>query len=168
MWRSKVAAASLVGGLLLSGCGNGGAQQPKAYPMGGDAAAQITAEEEQWNREYAAHDLDRLVGHYAPDATVKLAGSPPLSGGWIRTSLAAGVNDPAFAMTFAHDRIEVARSGELAYSRGHYQLTVTDRRTRQPVIEYGTYLTVWQKQPDGRWKVLEDFTTPGPAPRPRM
>jgi ketosteroid isomerase-like protein len=79
-----------------------------------------------------------------------------------------GTNDPAFAMTFAHDRIEVARSGDIGYSRGHYQVTWTNQQTRQPTTQYGTYLTVWQKQPDGRWRVLEDFMSPGPAPRPLM
>jgi len=168
MSRNGIAAALLAGCLLLSGCGRGGAPQPKAPPLAGDAAAQIAGEEERWNREYAARDLERLIDHYAPDATVKLAGAPPLSGRWIRTSIETGVRDPAFAMTFAHDRILVSRSGDLAYSRGHYQLTLTDRQTRQPTTEYGTYLTVWQKQADGRWKVLEDFTTPGPRPRPPM
>jgi len=162
-------AASLAGALLMTGCGSGtSTPQPNARPVAGDAVAQIAAEEEQWNREFAARDLDRLVAHYAPDATMKMTGAPPLSGRWIRSSIAAGVNDPAFAMTFAHDRIEVARSGDLAYSRGHYQMTLTDRQTGQPKTEYGTYLTIWQRQADGRWKVLEDFSTPGPRPRPRM
>ena len=134
----------------------------------GDAAAQIAAEEAQWNCEYAARDLEALVAHYAPGATLKEPSSPPLTGGWIRTSLQAGTNDPAFAMTFAHDRIEIARSGDIGYSRGRYQVTWTDQQTRQPTTQYGSYLTVWQKQPDGRWRVLEDFMSPGPRPRPLM
>jgi len=168
MSTGRIGAALLAGALLLSGCGSRSAPQSKAPPPTGDPVAQIAAEEEQWNREYAARDLDALVAHYAPGATVKEPSSPPLSGGWIRSSLQAGTTDPAFAMTFAHDRIEVARSGDIAYSRGHYQVTWTDQQTRQPKTEYGSYLTVWQKQPDGRWRVIEDFMSPGPRPRPLM
>jgi ketosteroid isomerase-like protein len=136
--------------------------------VAGNAEAEIIAQEEQWNREYVARDLEGLVAHYAPGATLKEPDTPPLSGGWIRTSLQAAMNDPGFAMTFAHDRIEVARSGDIAYSRGHYQVTWTDQQSRQPTTHYGTYLTVWQRQADGHWKVLEDFMSPGPRPRPLM
>jgi ketosteroid isomerase-like protein len=168
MVKARIAAALLAGALLASACGSNGAPQPKAGPEAANGVAAIAAEEEQWTRDFAAHDLERLVAHYAPDATLKISGMPPLTGSWIRRSVEAAVNDRALALSFVHDRIEVARSGDLGYSRGHYRLTQTDRRTGQPVTEYGTYLTVWQRQADGRWKALEDFNTPGPAPRPPM
>jgi ketosteroid isomerase-like protein len=168
MSRGRIAAALLAGGLLLAACGSNGAQQPNAPPVAGSPAAQIAAEEEQWNRDYVTRNIENVMSRYAPDATAKIPGAPPLTGRWIRRSIEAGLHDPAFAMTFAHDRIEVARSGELAYSRGQYHMTLTDRQSGQPKTEYGTYLTVWQKQPDGRWRVIEDFITPGPAPRPLM
>jgi len=164
----RIAAASLAAGLLVSACGSSRSPEPEAPPPTGDPATVIAAEEAQWNRDYAARDVERLVSRYAPDATVKIVGAPPLSGRWIRRGIEAGVRDRAFAMTFAHDRIEVARSGDLAYSRGHYQMIMTDRQSGQPRTEYGTYLTVWQKQADGRWRVIEDFNTPGPPPRRPM
>ena len=169
MSSSRVAAVLLIGGLLLGGCGSGGAaKQQAATPQAANAMEAIAAEEAQWNRDYVARDLERIVDRYASDATIKAPDTPPLSGRWIRRSFQAAMADPNFRLTFAHDRIEVARSGDIAYSRGHYQMGMTDERTRQPANSYGTYLTVWQKQPDGRWKVLEDFMTPGPAPRPLM
>jgi ketosteroid isomerase-like protein len=168
MSRGRIAAALLAGGLLVSGCGSRGASQATAPTVAGNAEAEITAQEDQWNREYVARDLEGLVAHYAPGATLKEPDTPPLSGGWIRTSLQAAVNDPGFAMTFQHDRIEVARAADIAYSRGHYQVTWTDPQSRQPTTQYGTYLTIWQKQPDGRWRVLEDFMSPAPRPRPLM
>ena len=168
MSRGRIVAASVAGALSLSGCGSGSAPAPKAGPVIADAATAIAADEEQWNRDYAAHDLERLIAHYAPGATMKAPDLPPLTGTWVRSSFEAAMNDPAFSMTFRHDRIEVARSGDLAYSRGHYRMTWTDQQSHQPTTGYGSYLTVWQRQPDGRWKVLEDFTAPGPAPRPLM
>jgi ketosteroid isomerase-like protein len=164
--KRRIGAVVLI--LLAAACGYQAAPQPAGGPAGAGAAAQIAAEEDAWSREYAARDLERLVDHYAPDATLKEPGAPPLTGRWIRVSLEQSVNDPAFALTFGHDRIEVARSGDLAYSRGHYRITYTDRRTGQPTTDYGTYLTVWQRQVGGRWKVLEDFITPGPRPSQPM
>jgi ketosteroid isomerase-like protein len=163
-----IVAASLACILTVSACGRGGNPAPSQGPVIADPVAAIAAEEDQWNRDYVARDLERMVARYAPDATLKEPDTPPLSGGWIRTSLQAAVNDPAFTMTFAHDRIDVAHSGDLAYSRGHYRATWTDPQSRQLTTQFGTYLTIWRKQADGHWKVQEDFMTPGPAPRPPM
>ena len=55
----------------------------------------------------------------------------------------------------------VAKSGELAYSRGEYSMQTVDPVTKQPKNEAGTYVTVWQKQDDGSWKAIEDAVIPG-------
>ena len=74
MSKGRIAAALLAGAMMLSGCGSDTAPQSKAPLPTGDAAAQIAAEEAQWNREYAARDLEALVAHYAPGATLKAPG----------------------------------------------------------------------------------------------
>ena len=55
-----------------------------------------------------------------------------------------------------------ASSGDMAYTRGQYLMTMTDPATKQPDTSQGYYLTVWRKQDDGEWKAVEDFITPGP------
>ena len=57
-------------------------------------------------------------------------------------------------------------SGDLASSRGHFSLTMTDKATNKPVTTTGSYLTVFKRQDDGSWKAVEDFITPGPAAAP--
>ena len=158
----------LAGTMLTAGCGAGDSPPAPTRPVAADPAAEIAAEEDQWNRDYAARDLERLVAHYAPDATIVEPGAPPLTGHWVRGTLQAAVIDPGFTFNFAHDRIEIARGGDLAYSRGRFRMTFTERRSRQQMTQFGTYLTIWRRQPDGRWKVQEDFMTPGPPPRPRV
>jgi ketosteroid isomerase-like protein len=81
-----------------------------------------------------------------------------------RKALQPLVDDPNLKISFASDRIEVAQSGDLAYSRGHYSMTVTDKATNKPATGTGSYLTVYKKEADGSWKAVEDFITPGPAP----
>jgi ketosteroid isomerase-like protein len=71
--------------------------------------------------------------------------------------------DPNLKITFAADRVQVAASGDLAYSRGHYTMQLTDKGTSKPVTSTGSYLTVYKKEADGSWKAVEDFITPGPA-----
>ena len=56
-------------------------------------------------------------------------------------------------------KIEVARSGDLAYETGVYQSKSLDK-TKQAVIATGKYVFVWEKQDGGKWKVTEDINNP--------
>lgn len=153
---------------LLAACDSGGAHHENEAVSGRAAVVdQIRAEEAQWNRDYAARDAVRLAGHYAEDATLMEPGAPPRAGREaIRAAIAAMVADPNFQLRFESDRIEVARSGELAYSRGHYSLRLTNAASRQPENVSGSYLTVWRQQADGSWKAVEDMIVGGPAEAP--
>ena len=125
----------------------------------------IRAQEAQWVKDYAAKDMNALAGHYAEDAELGDAGNPVVSDDVNRRKeLQALLTDPNLKLTFAADRVDVASSGDLAYSRGHYAITTTDTKTNKPVDSEGSYLTVYKKQSDGSWKAVEDFITPGPAP----
>ena len=125
----------------------------------------IKAQEAQWVKDYAAKDVNALAGHYADDAALAGPGDPVATTEADRRKvLSQLINDPNFKLSFATERVEVAQSGDLASSRGHYSLTMTDKATSKPVDSSGAYLTVYKKQSDGSWKALEDFVTPGPAP----
>ena len=56
----------------------------------------------------------------------------------------------------ATSKIEVARSSDIAYETGAYELTTTEAK-KQPVISTGKYVLVWKKQDDGKWKIAEDI-----------
>ena len=59
---------------------------------------------------------------------------------------------PAFA--------DVASDEDLGYTTGPWIVTDRSGQNRPPV--YGTYLSVWKKQPDNEWKVVLDIGTSGP------
>jgi ketosteroid isomerase-like protein len=63
--------------------------------------------------------------------------------------------------------VSVAKSGDMAYSWGTYDLTATGPDGK-PMQDQGKYATVWKKQADGSWKsVLDTFNTSTPmAPPP--
>jgi ketosteroid isomerase-like protein len=159
---------TLAAGLALAACNAAN----KAEAPADNAAAVDTAAVEQalkdnetaWQADYAAKDVDKLNAHYADDAALAIPDTALAADVASRRKALEGfVADPNLKVEFASDRIGVAESGELAYTRGHYSMTYTDPSTKQPKNETGNYLTVYRKQADGSWKAVEDFTTQGPA-----
>jgi ketosteroid isomerase-like protein len=55
---------------------------------------------------------------------------------------------------------EVSSSGDLGYSIGEYERIGKDP-SGYPATVTGNYVSIWRKQPDGRWKVILDIGTPG-------
>lgn len=53
------------------------------------------------------------------------------------------------------DFVEVASSGDLAYTYGHYTFSVVDS-TGITNSSQGIFHTVWKKQTDGSWKFVWD------------
>ena len=130
----------------------------------------IQDNEAQWNQDYAAKDNDKIVAHYADDAILIVPGTPSSSGREaIRNALKEMVSDPALSLKFHPSRVEVAKSGDVAYTQGTYTLTLTDPQTKQLINDHGSYVTTYRKQPDGTWKAVADIATsevPPPAPPP--
>lgn len=158
---AKAATILALGAIALASCN-------KAAESKVDTAAiekQIRENEAKWMASYNTHNAEGLASNYAEDAALANPGAPLVTGlDAIRKETAGFAADPNLRVEFAADRVGVAASGELAYSRGHYTLTSTDPKTKKPVDGAGSYLTVYRKQNDGSWKAVEDFITPGPAP----
>lgn len=74
------------------------------------------------------------------------------------------MSDPNFKQTFSPDRVDVAKSGDLAVSRGHFSMTMTDTAANKVQEIPGSYLTVYKKESDGSWKAIARFLTRGPLP----
>ena len=66
-------------------------------------------------------------------------------------------------LTWAPLHVDVAASGDLAYTYGTYEFHSVGKDGK-PAVEYGKYATVWKKQKDGQWKVVLDTRNPSPAP----
>ena len=63
-----------------------------------------------------------------------------------------GLLDSLTDISWKTTRVEVAKSGDMAFLVGSYELTMQDG-TR----DKGKYCEVWKKQPDGKWKVETDM-----------
>ncbi len=69
----------------------------------------------------------------------------------------AGKSDTSFILSWEPVFEKISESGDLGYTYGIHTNTVkaTGEVTR------GTYVTIWQKQPDGTWKYVLDTGTQG-------
>ncbi|HOZ78586.1 MAG TPA: hypothetical protein PLY34_11360 [Ferruginibacter sp.] len=59
-------------------------------------------------------------------------------------------NDSAFTMTWEPKHASLAASGELGYTYGVYSLKPKNADT----VIYGSYVTIWKRQPGGKWKFV--------------
>jgi uncharacterized protein (TIGR02246 family) len=151
MKRLAILCAAVVMALGITACN----QMPDTHDA--DVAA-LKANEAQWVQDYASKDADKLMAHYADYAVLMVPGEPVASGkDAIRTSLKLMLTDPTLSLKFEPSKVEVAKSGDLAYTQGSYTLSLTDPQTKQLVNDHGSYVTTYRKQADGSWKAVADI-----------
>ena len=122
------------------------------------SARAIRESEIQWARAWAAKDVEKVVSHYADDASMELSGVPIVIGkDAIRARVKKTFADRNFVLSFAPLQVEVSRSGDLAYTRGAYRVILTDPATNRPVKAIGKYVIVYQKERDGQWMAIHDI-----------
>jgi uncharacterized protein (TIGR02246 family) len=111
--------------------------------------------EAQWIQDWAAKDLAKITSHYTDDATLIIAGEPPVTGkATIQTHIKQITDDPVSALTFHTDKVDTG--GDLGYSEGTYTLALTDPDSKKLIHDHGTYLVIYRKQADGNWKAAID------------
>ena len=144
------ACAGLLG--LTAGCGGGSSTTA-------DAAA-IKARSERWSKAGSVKDSASFASFYADDAILLNSGVPAAKGkDAIRAAWKDMLSDPNSKLVFASSRIDVSSSGDMASTTGSYTMTMTNPKTKKPVEDKGSYLTVYKKQADGNWKAIEDVAS---------
>jgi len=145
--------------LMLSACEQAPAPAP-ALDLAAEEA-KIREGEAQMNKDWAAKDTAKIAAHYAEDAIMMVPAGPPMkSKAAIEQGLKPFMGDPNLNLVATTQRVEVSKAGDLATSQGTYSMTMSDAKSKKPATEKGTYVTVYRKQADGSWKVIEDINTP--------
>src|SRR5262249_25779039 len=62
-----------------------------------------------------------------------------------------------FHARFALDVSEIRVSGEAAFERGRYTMSLAPKADGAAIDDVGKYITVYQRQPDQSWKVARDI-----------
>jgi ketosteroid isomerase-like protein len=124
----------------------------------------------EWSKAAAAKDVEQTIAYYSDDAIVL----PPNAGSAttkeaIRNLWKDLLTSPGLMIAWKPARIQLGKSGEMAWVSGAYELSMNDT-TGKPINDRGKYLEVWEKQPDGKWKCVADTwnsdlvaSTPGAA-----
>ena len=111
----------------------------------------------EWAKTAAAKDVERTIAYYSDDAVVF---PPNATSAATKEAIRNGWKDmfasPGFMMTWQPTRVQIDKSGEMAWVSGTYELTMNDA-SGKPINDRGKYLEVWEKQTDGNWKCAADM-----------
>jgi ketosteroid isomerase-like protein len=110
----------------------------------------------QWSKSAAARDVDAAVGYYSDDASLLAPNTPIASDKQSIRAAWASLLTPDSSLTWQATKVEVARSSDLAYVMGTYQLAMKDPQGKS-ATDTGKFVEVWKKQADGSWKTAVDI-----------
>ena len=136
------------------------AQPPTPAPV--DTRAQdetaIRAAAQDWGKAVEAKNLDQTLSYYADDAWVYPQNAPIAKTADQRRSVWAAffATPGASDMEGNIERIEVARSGDLAVEYDTFAMTMNDKKGK-PITETEKSVVTWKKQADGKWRVITDI-----------
>jgi len=138
---------------------------PAPQPVG-----PMTSDEEQLRRTDAelvaaanAHDRERWLACFEPDAKLLPPGGSPLTGKEsIRKFATVVMSNPDFAVAHKIELIEVSPARDTGWVSYAFELTVRGEDGR-PAVEMGTDVTLYRKGADGKWRVLLDAWSPHKA-----
>ncbi len=109
-----------------------------------------------------AGDVGVTVSCFAEEGQFLPPNAPPIKGkDAIGEFLSQIVENPSFSGSHEIVKVEVSRSGDLAYIHYTYELTLNDP-DGNPVTEHGKAIYVLKKQPQGGWKFLIDIWNADP------
>jgi uncharacterized protein (TIGR02246 family) len=113
----------------------------------------------EWSDAETAKNLEKCVSFYAEDGERFATGSPLVAGAaalrkeWEKYLAAPGT------FNWTTSKVEVARSGDLAYETGVFVIKSPDKNQQTKTVN-GKYVLVWKKLADGKWKVVADIDNP--------
>lgn len=121
----------------------------------------------QWSAAAAAKDVDKTISYYSDDATVLAPKTPAVTTKeGIRKLWATLFGSPGMSISWSAPKVEIAKSGDMAYVIGTYEMTLNDAAGK-PTKDRGKYLEVFEKGPDGTWRCGADaFDSDGTAAAP--
>ena len=144
-----------------------GCAQPAQKVDVESAREALRAADTEWARVAAAGDSDSFGSFLAANGEIMPPNEATVSGGaaareWVSQMMGM----PDFSVSWKPGTVDVAASGDLGYTAGTYELHMQGP-DGSPVDDHGKYLTVWNKDADGKWKVVRDmFNSDVPLPAP--
>ena len=122
-----------------------------------DDEAAIRHAAQAWSDVADAKDLEKTVSYYAEDANMFPNGAPMVMGKrGIRKVWEAFMNTPGYSLRTMTFKVDVAKSRDLAYEAGTFELKQNDAQGNR-ASGMGKYIVVWKRQANGDWKAVVDI-----------
>ncbi len=134
---------------LLFALGCAGPSEGPAVDLQAERLALMEADK-AWFESH--EDVDAFLTLMADDAFLMPDGAPGARGDSIRTTWEQLLSMPGFGLEWRATSAKVAEAGDMGYIIGTYELTV--EQDGASMVTVGKYVTVWEKQADGSWKVI--------------
>ena len=108
-----------------------------------------------WMRASAAGDIDRVLSLMAEDVVFLVPGQPPMRG---RAKFAEASRSMAGQIRFEgkSDIQEIHVAGDYAFCWSQLAVTATPVGGGDPMRRAGPVLSVFRREPDGRWVLFRD------------
>ena len=129
--------------------------------MGPDEPA-IREVHSTWIDAVNAGDLDRLLSLMADDVVFLNPGQAPFGRDGFSQGFSAAHQQAQIRCVSELEEVVVV--GEVAYTRSRDSLSVIPRAGGKAMQMAGHRITVYRKQPDGRWLLARDAHTLSPVP----
>lgn len=122
-----------------------------------DKTADLKKADRDWAQAAQLKNADQFASFLGDDAY-----ACGLDGKWVHGKAAIAdewkkmLADPSFKLSWTAESVEVAKSGDLGYTRGTFE------GSQGSGSFSGAYTTVWKKGKDGKWLVAVDIASAAP------
>ncbi len=76
--------------------------------------------------------------------------------------ITSSIATPGFHISWIPEKAVVSAGGDMGYTTGTNEMTMPDAAGK-PMKMTGRYITVWRKEPDGKWRCVQDYSSPAPG-----
>jgi uncharacterized protein (TIGR02246 family) len=161
---AKLSVLSLLGWAVLLGFTACNTAPPPDTRAADEAAVRKT--DADWVNAAKSRKAEDWVAFYSDDAVLLPPNDKTVSGkDSIRKMIGEMLAAPNVVISWAPTKVEVAKSGDIAYLYGTYQMSWDDA-TGKPVSDSGKMVEIWKKQADGNWKCIVDSWNTDLPPAP--
>jgi len=149
--------------LALAACQQAPPPQPADTRAADEAAIHAACDDSI--KGFLAGDAAKWASYYADDTVIMAPDAPLIHGRAEAQKCAEGMLKEKPSGSFNMVKIEVARSGDVAYEWGTAKITIKDKKGKEVESTFKS-LTALKKQADGSWKVAVDTLIPDPPAKP--
>jgi hypothetical protein len=135
--------------LVLSCC------KPKAKPVKNISPEEIIKADEAFSEMSRKAGMKKAFIEFIDNEGILLRPNHPPIVGADAIDFLSQVNDSSYTLTWSPGGGEIASSADLGFTYGIYKLEMKDTVLR------GTYVSIWKKQKDDKWKFVLDSGNPG-------